>query len=152
MVDEKYMRRCLELARQAEGLTYPNPMVGAVIVNDDKIIGEGYHKKYGEDHAEVIAIKSVTDKNLLKKSTIYVNLEPCAHYGKTPPCALKIIEEKIPEVVVGCIDTNSEVSGKGIEALRSYNITIHTGILEKECRELNRRFFTYHEKNVLILY
>ena len=140
------MQRCIDLARQAEGFTYPNPMVGAVIVYKDKIIGEGYHRKYGESHAEVIAIESVINKNLLKESTIYINLEPCAHYGKTPPCALKIIEHKIPEVVVGCIDTFSEVSGKGIEMLRSQNINVITGILENECRELNRRFFTFHEK------
>lgn len=143
---ELYMRRCLELARQAEGLTYPNPMVGAVIVHNNKIIGEGFHRKAGQPHAEVIAIESVINKNLLKESTIYVNLEPCAHYGKTPPCALRIIEEKIPEVIIGCMDSNSIVSGKGIEKLRSENIKVITGVLENECRYLNRRFFTYHEK------
>ena len=145
-IHEKYMHRCIELARQAEGHTYPNPMVGAVIVHKDRIIGEGYHKKYGEAHAEVIAINSVVNKELLKSSTIYTNLEPCAHYGKTPPCALRIIEEKIPVAVSGCIDTFSEVSGKGFEMLRSQNIKVITGVLEKECRELNRRFFTFHEK------
>ena len=143
---EPYIRRCLELARQAEGLTYPNPMVGAVIVHNNKIIGEGFHRKAGESHAEIIAIESVIDKKLLKESTIYVNLEPCSHYGKTPPCALRIIDEKIPEVVVGCVDSNSEVSGKGIEMLRSKNINVTVGVLENECRELNRRFFTFHEK------
>ena len=140
------MQRCLELARQAEGLTYPNPMVGAVIVCNDKIIGEGYHRRAGEKHAEVIALEAVKNRILLKESTIYVNLEPCSHFGKTPPCALKIIEEKIPNVVVGCIDTNIKVSGKGIEMLRTSGINVKIGVLEKESRELNRRYFTFQEK------
>ena len=143
---KKYMFRCLKLASQAEGLTYPNPLVGAVIVYNDIIIGEGYHRKAGEKHAEVIAIETLKNKELLKESTIYVNLEPCSHFGKTNPCVLRIIEEKIPNVVVGTIDTNSKVSGKGIEKLRSHGVNVEVGILEKECRELNRRFFTFHEK------
>lgn len=144
--DEFYMRRCLQLARMAEGNTYPNPMVGSVIVHDGKIIGEGYHHKAGQPHAEVNAINAVKKQSLLKESTLYVNLEPCAHYGKTPPCSLLIREKKIPRVVVGCQDTYSEVSGKGIEMLRSSGAEVVVGVLEKESRELNRRFFTYHEK------
>ena len=143
---EIFMRRCLELARQAEGLTYPNPMVGAVVVYQNRIIGEGYHQKTGEPHAEVVAIKSVRNRELLKSSTLYVNLEPCAHYGKTPPCALLIRDEKIPKVVIGCVDTFSKVAGKGIEILKSGGVEVTVGILENECRNLNRRFFTYHEK------
>ncbi len=144
---ELYMRRCIQLAQMAEGLTYPNPMVGCVIVRNDKIIGEGYHRKAGEGHAEVNAIASVRDKNLLKDSTLYVSLEPCAHYGKTPPCSKLIIEMGVPRVVVGCIDSFSAVSGKGINMLREAGIEVITGVLEKECRHLNRRFFTFHEKH-----
>ena len=144
--DEIYMLRCIELAKQAEGLTYPNPMVGSVVVYDGKIIGEGYHQKYGTPHAEVNAINSVKDKSLLSKSTLYVNLEPCSHHGKTPPCSLLIIEKKIKRVVIGCVDTFSEVSGKGIEMLQNAGIKVQVGILEEESRELNKRFFTYHEK------
>ncbi len=144
--DEVFMLRCIELAKQAEGLTYPNPMVGSVVVYDGKIIGEGYHQKYGTPHAEVNAINSVKDKSLLSKSTLYVNLEPCSHHGKTPPCSLLIIEKKIKRVVIGCVDTFSEVSGKGIEMLQNAGIKVQVGILEEESRELNKRFFTYHEK------
>ncbi|MDR2927151.1 MAG: bifunctional diaminohydroxyphosphoribosylaminopyrimidine deaminase/5-amino-6-(5-phosphoribosylamino)uracil reductase RibD [Cytophagaceae bacterium] len=149
VLHEKYMHRCLELARMAEGMTYPNPMVGAVIVHRNKIIGEGYHRKAGEAHAEVIAVESVAKRDVpkLKDSVIYVSLEPCAHYGKTPPCAVRIINEKIPKVVVGCTDTFSEVSGKGIEMLRAAGVDVTVGVLERECRELNSRFFTYHEKH-----
>jgi diaminohydroxyphosphoribosylaminopyrimidine deaminase/5-amino-6-(5-phosphoribosylamino)uracil reductase len=144
--DIKYMRRCLELAARAEGLTYPNPMVGAVIVNDGKIIGEGFHIKAGGPHAEVNAINSVSDKSLLLSSTLYVNLEPCSHYGKTPPCANLIIDHGIPEVVVGTADTSDKVSGKGLEILRSSGSKVRTGILEGECRYLNRRFFSTVER------
>ena len=140
------MQRCIELASKAMGCASPNPMVGSVIVYNNKIIGEGYHEKYGSHHAEVNAINSVKDKSLLFKSTLYVNLEPCAHFGKTPPCSDLIIQNKIPEVVIGCVDTFSEVSGKGIERMRSVGIDVKVGVLENESRELNKRFFTFHEK------
>lgn len=143
---EKYMHRCIELAELGKGNTAPNPMVGAVIVCDKKIIGEGYHRKYGEAHAEVNAINSVKDKSFLKQSTIYVSLEPCSHYGKTPPCANLIVDLGIPNVVVGTIDTASHVSGQGIKILKSAGINVTVGILEKKCKELNKRFFTFHEK------
>ena len=141
-----YMKRCLELAKKGFGNTAPNPMVGCVIVVDDKIIGEGYHQKYGEAHAEVNAINSVADKELLKKSTLYVNLEPCAHYGKRPPCADFIIENGIPKVVIGTRDSNILVSGKGIEKLKNAGVNVIVGVIEDECRMLNIRFFTFHEK------
>lgn len=141
---EKYMQRCLDLAAMAEGKTYPNPMVGSVIVHNGQIIGEGYHCKAGEPHAEVNAIRSVKDAALLKDSTLYVNLEPCAHFGKTPPCSKLIIEKQIPRVVIGCIDSFSEVAGKGIEMMRAAGVDVTVGVLEKESLELNRRFFTYH--------
>lgn len=144
--DEQYMRRCIALAECAKGLTYPNPMVGCAIVHEGKIIGEGYHRKAGEGHAEVNAIASVKQHNLLKQSTLYVSLEPCAHYGKTPPCAKLIIDCQIPKVVVGCVDSFSAVAGKGIEMLRNAGIEVVVGVLDKECRKLNRRFFTFHEK------
>ncbi len=146
-IDEIYMQRAIQLAKSAAGLTYPNPMVGAVIVCDGKIIGEGFHFKAGMGHAEVNAVNNVKNKELLKKSTIYVSLEPCAHYGKTPPCAKLIIDMQIPRIVVGCVDSFSKVSGKGIEMLRNAGREVIVGVLEKECRELNRRFFTLHEKN-----
>ena len=145
--DIKFMRRCFDLATRAEGLTYPNPVVGAVIVHDGRIIGEGYHLKAGEPHAEVNAINSVSDRSKFRESTLYVNLEPCSHFGKTPPCADRIIAEGIPRVVVGATDTSSKVSGKGIMKLRDANIEVVTGILNDECRWINRRFFTFHEKN-----
>ncbi len=140
------MSRCLDLAKQALGNAQPNPMVGSVIVHNNKIIGEGYHKKCGEAHAEVNAINSVKDKSLLENSTLYVNLEPCAHYGKTPPCSDLIIENNIPRVVIGCVDSFSEVSGKGIEKLKKAGCDVIVGVLEEESRDLNRRFFTFHEK------
>lgn len=144
--DKKYMRRCLELAKLGAGRTAPNPMVGAVIVCEGKIIGEGYHRKCGEAHAEVNAISSVADKAKLEHSTIYVSLEPCSHFGKTPPCANLIIEKKIPEVVVGTVDPFAKVSGRGIEKLRQAGCKVTVGVLESECNELNRRFFTFHNK------
>lgn len=144
--DELYMSRCLQLASMAEGHTYPNPLVGAVIVHNGKIIGEGYHCKAGEPHAEVNAINSVKDQSLLKDSTIYVCLEPCAHFGRTPPCALLIIEKKIPRVVVGCIDSFSEVAGRGIAMLQQAGVSVTVGVLEQDCRDINRRFFTFFEK------
>ena len=140
------MQRCLQLAQMAEGLTYTNPMVGSVIVHEGKIIGEGYHRKAGEAHAEVNAVHSVKDKSLLKHSTLYVNLEPCAHYGKTPPCSKMIIDHEIPHVVIGCIDSFSEVSGKGVEMMEKAGVKVKTGVLEQESLELNRRFFTFHNK------
>ena len=145
-IKDKYMQRCIELAKQGMGNTTPNPMVGAVIVYENKIIGEGYHQKCGEAHAEVNAINAVKDKELLKKSTLYVNLEPCSHFGKTPPCANLIARLKIPEVIIGTKDTASHVSGKGIEILKNAGCKVTTGVLEKESRELNKRFFTFHER------
>ncbi len=144
--DKKFMKRCLELASKAEGLTYPNPMVGCVIVNNRTIIGEGFHLKSGGPHAEVIAIGSVSDKSKLKTSTLYVNLEPCSHYGKTPPCADFIISFGIPRIVIGTLDTSDNVSGEGALKLKNAGCDVLTGVLEKECRSLNRRFFTYNEK------
>lgn len=144
--DEIFMHRCLTLASNGLGRTYPNPLVGSVIVYNNKIIGEGFHKRAGEPHAEVIAINSVKNKNLLKQSTLYVNLEPCSHYGKTPPCADLIIKWQIPRVVIGTIDTSSKVSGKGIEKLKKAGIDVKVGVLEKDSRWINRRFFTFHEK------
>ena len=144
--DEIYMKRCLELAALGLGKTYPNPMVGSVIVHGGKVIGEGWHKKAGEAHAEVNAINSVIDKSLLKEATIYVNLEPCAHFGKTPPCASLIIKHKIPNVVIGCIDTFSKVSGKGVTMLKEAGVKVKVGVLEKECLESHKRFITFHQK------
>ena len=145
MVDEKYMRRALQLARQGAGHTSPNPMVGAVIVGPDgTIIGEGWHRKCGEGHAEVNAVASVSDPSLLKDSTIYVTLEPCSHYGKTPPCAKLLIERGIPRVVVGTLDPFVEVSGRGVAMLREAGVEVVVGVLEQECRMLNRRFLTAH--------
>lgn len=140
--DEKYISRCLQLAHNGLCNTAPNPMVGAVIVHKDTIIGEGYHIRCGEAHAEVNAIRSVKDEQLLKESTIYVSLEPCSHYGKTPPCADLIIEKCIPRVVVGCMDPFSLVAGKGIEKLRRAGIEVTTGVLEKECLQFIRHFIT----------
>lgn len=140
------MNRCLELARLGAGDVAPNPMVGSVIVHDGKIIGEGFHRKYGGPHAEVNAINAVADPKILKKSTLYVSLEPCAHHGLTPPCSDLIIEKEIPEVIIGTVDPFSEVAGKGIEKLEKAGVKVTSGILEKECRELNKRFFTFHER------
>ena len=144
--DVKYIQRCLDLARLGLGKTKSNPLVGSVIVHNGKIIGEGYHHKYGGNHAEVNAINSVKDKTLLKDSVIYVNLEPCSHHGKTPPCADLIVSMKIPQVVIGSLDTSAKVSGRGVEKLESGSCKVRIGVLEEECRELNKRFFTFHEK------
>jgi diaminohydroxyphosphoribosylaminopyrimidine deaminase/5-amino-6-(5-phosphoribosylamino)uracil reductase len=143
---EKYIKRCLELAKNGLGTTYPNPMVGSVIVFDNKIIGEGWHKKAGGPHAEVNAVNSVKDKSLLKKATIYVSLEPCSHFGKTPPCCDLIIENKIPNVVIGTVDPNIKVAGNGIKKLIEAGTNVSVGFLEEECNELNKRFFTFHQK------
>lgn len=140
------MERCIELAERGIRNVSPNPMVGSVIVYEGKIIGEGYHENYGKSHAEVNAINNVKDKSLLSKSTLYVNLEPCAHFGKTPPCSNLIIEHKISKVVIGCIDSFSEVAGKGIAKMENAGIEVIVGVLEKESRALNKRFFTFHEK------
>ncbi|MDQ1094956.1 MULTISPECIES: bifunctional diaminohydroxyphosphoribosylaminopyrimidine deaminase/5-amino-6-(5-phosphoribosylamino)uracil reductase RibD [Chryseobacterium] len=145
-MDELYIQRCIELARKALGNTYPNPLVGSVIVHNNRIIGEGYHHKAGENHAEINAINSVEDKSLIPESTIYVSLEPCAHYGKTPPCALKIKELRFRKVVIGAMDSNDKVNGKGKKIIQDAGIEVVSGILEKECIELNKRFFTFHEK------
>lgn len=141
-----FMSRCIELAMLGSGTTAPNPMVGCVIVRNGKIIGEGYHIEHGGPHAEVNAINSVRDKEWLKESTLYVSLEPCAHYGKTPPCSDLIIRMGIPRVVIGTSDPFAEVSGRGIEKLKKSGVDVLAGILEEECRWLNRRFFTFHEK------
>jgi diaminohydroxyphosphoribosylaminopyrimidine deaminase/5-amino-6-(5-phosphoribosylamino)uracil reductase len=148
---EKYMQRCIKLAELGAGNVSPNPMLGAVIVHEDIIIGEGYHQQYGQAHAEVNAVNQVLARfdnavELLKNSTIYVSLEPCSHYGKTPPCADLIIKHQIPKVVVGCRDPFDHVNGKGIEKLIGAGIEVTVGILEAECQWLNRRFFTRIQK------
>ena len=144
--DEKYMRRCLQLAENGRQNAKPNPMVGAVIVVDGRIIGEGYHVRCGQGHAEVNAFASVSLENdkLLHEATMYVSLEPCSHYGKTPPCADLIIKKGVKRVVVGCIDEFAEVQGRGIQKLRDAGIEVTVGVLEEECKALNRRFFTFH--------
>ena len=146
MTDEIYIQRCIDLAQKGIRAVAPNPMVGCVIVVNDKIIGEGYHQRYGEAHAEVNAINNVANKSLLNKATLYVSLEPCSHTGKTPPCAELIIKSGIKKVVVGTKDPNPIVGGKGIEKLKNRGIEVKEGILQKQCLELNKRFFTYHEK------
>src|SRR5690554_5115458 len=145
-LSEKYMMRCIELARLGMGHVSPNPLVGCVIVHRNKIIGEGYHRQYGGPHAEVNAINEVTDHQLLKESTLYVSLEPCAHYGLTPPCSDLIIEKMIPKVVIGTTDPFAAVAGRGITKLQKAGVEVVTGVLEDSCRELNKRFFTYHQK------
>ena len=144
--DEQYMARCLQLAANGRFDAAPNPMVGAVIVHEGKIIGEGYHRQCGGPHAEVNAVRSVKDEQLLREATMYVSLEPCAHYGKTPPCADMIVEKGIPRVVIGCRDSFDQVDGKGIQKLREAGVEVIVGVLERECQELNRTFFTYHSK------
>ena len=144
--EEFFLNKCIEIARLGIGNVSPNPMVGSVIVYKGGVIGEGYHEKYGSHHAEVNAINSVEDKSILSKSTLYVNLEPCSHFGKTPPCSDFIIKHKIPRVVIGCMDTYSEVDGTGIKKMRNAGIDVKIGIMEKESKDLNKRFFTFHEK------
>jgi diaminohydroxyphosphoribosylaminopyrimidine deaminase/5-amino-6-(5-phosphoribosylamino)uracil reductase len=145
-IEKEYMQRCILLARQGEGRVAPNPMVGCVIVHNNKIIGEGFHQNYGEAHAEVNAINSVQDKEQLKESTLFVNLEPCAHYGKTPPCSDLIVEKQIPRVVIGTTDPYAKVAGKGIKKMKKAGIDVKVGVCTHQCLELNRRFFTFHEK------
>ena len=144
-VENKYMARCISLARGGAGNVAPNPMVGAVVVHRGKIIGEGYHRRCGEAHAEVNAIASVKDESLLKEATMYVSLEPCSHYGKTPPCAELIIRKQIPRVVVGCLDPFPEVSGRGVRMLREAGVEVVTGVMEREAWELNRDFMTFQQ-------
>ena len=146
--DKKFMQRCIQLAKNGQLNAKPNPMVGAVIVHNGRIIGEGYHVRCGLAHAEVNAFASVRaeDEALLPESTIYVSLEPCSHYGKTPPCADLIIEKGVRHVVVGCIDEFAEVQGRGIQKLRDAGIEVEVGVLEDECKALNRRFFTFHRE------
>ena len=147
-IDEKFMRRCIQLAKNGRQNAKPNPMVGAVIVHNGRIIGEGYHVRCGQAHAEVNAFASVKaeDEALLPESTIYVSLEPCSHYGKTPPCADLIINKGVRRVVVGCIDEFAEVQGRGIKKIREAGIEVEVGVLEEECKALNRRFFTFHRE------
>jgi diaminohydroxyphosphoribosylaminopyrimidine deaminase/5-amino-6-(5-phosphoribosylamino)uracil reductase len=147
LIEEKYMYRCLQLATYGKGFTAPNPMVGAVIVHNDKIIGEGFHRKYGGPHAEVNAITSVKNEQLLRESTLYVNLEPCSHYGKTPPCSELIIRKQIPGVVIGQIDPFPEVSGKGIKKLKEAGIEVVCGVLEEECKALNKNYLTFTQQH-----
>ena len=146
--DENFMRRCIQLARNGRQNAKPNPMVGAVIVSEGRIIGEGYHVRCGEGHAEVNAFASVRaeDEHLLGEASMYVSLEPCSHYGKTPPCADHIIKKGVKRVVVGCIDEFAEVQGRGIRKLREAGIEVEVGVLESECKALNRRFFTFHRE------
>ena len=145
-IHEKYINRCIEIAKNGLGTTRPNPTVGCVIVRNDQVIGEGFTSPYGGPHAEVNAINSVKDESLLKESTLYVTLEPCSHFGKTPPCSDLIIDKGIPQVVIGTIDTHSKVSGKGIEKLMRAGCDVVVGVLEKECQEHHKRFFTFHNK------
>ena len=145
-IDKKYMRRCIQLALNGRRNAKPNPMVGAVLVCEDRIIGEGYHVRCGEGHAEVNCFASVKpcDEVLLSKSTLYVSLEPCAHFGRTPPCADLVVRKGVHRVVVGCVDPFAKVQGRGIQRMREAGIAVTVGVLEAECKALNRRFFTFH--------
>lgn len=147
-VEERYMRRALQLARNGRGTTSPNPMVGAVIVCGDRIIGEGWHRVFGEAHAEVNAVNSVKeeDRELLKESTMYVTLEPCSHYGKTPPCANMIVEKGFRRVVIATLDPFAKVSGRGVNILNEHGVETEVGLLGEEARELNKKFFIAHTK------
>lgn len=141
-----YIKRCLEIAKNGLGTTRPNPMVGSVIVYSNKIIGEGYTSEYGGNHAEVNAINSVKNKDLLKEATLYVTLEPCSHFGKTPPCSDLIIKHQIPNVVIGCVDDNEKVAGKGIAKLKAAGVNVTVGVLEDDCKNHHKRFYTFHNK------
>ena len=145
-IHEKYINRCIEIAKNGLGTTRPNPMVGCVIVHNNLIIGEGFTSPYGGPHAEVNAIQSVTDTSLLKSATLYVTLEPCSHFGKTPPCSDLIIKNEIPKVVIGMVDDNSLVAGQGIKKLEKAGCHVTVGVLEKECKAHHKRFFTFHNK------
>ncbi|HXL55184.1 MAG TPA: bifunctional diaminohydroxyphosphoribosylaminopyrimidine deaminase/5-amino-6-(5-phosphoribosylamino)uracil reductase RibD, partial [Chitinophagaceae bacterium] len=143
------MHRCIQLAKSGAGYVAPNPMVGAVLVHEERIIGEGYHQEYGQAHAEVNCVNSVNeeDKHLISSSTLYVSLEPCSHYGKTPPCSTRIIHERISKVIIGCRDPFKEVAGKGIEQLQNAGVDVAVGVLENDCKELNKRFVTFHTQH-----
>lgn len=145
-IHESYIKRCLQIAKNGFGLTSPNPAVGSVIVYNNQIIGEGFTSTYGGNHAEVNAINSVSNKNILKESTLYVTLEPCSHYGKTPPCSDLIIKHEIPRVVIGCLDDNEKVAGKGIKKLKEWGCNVTVGVLENQCKSHHKRFFTFHNK------
>ena len=145
IIDEQFMARCIQIAKNGLGSTYPNPFVGSIIVHDNKIIGEGFTSKYGGPHAEVNAVNSVVDQSLLKDSTLYVTLEPCSHYGKTPPCCDLVIAKNFKRVVIGTLDPFAEVNGQGYLRLLENGIDVTLGVLEKECIELNRRFITFHQ-------
>lgn len=145
-VHEKYLKRCIQLSKNGLVAAMPNPSVGAVIVFENRIIAEGYTSAYGGNHAEVNAIHSVIDKSILSKSTLYVSLEPCSHFGKTPPCSDLIIQYKIPNVVIGAVDSNEKVAGKGIQKLKDAGVNVIIGVLEADCKAANKRFFTFHEK------
>ncbi|MBV1922613.1 MAG: bifunctional diaminohydroxyphosphoribosylaminopyrimidine deaminase/5-amino-6-(5-phosphoribosylamino)uracil reductase RibD [Flavobacteriaceae bacterium] len=145
-IHEKYMSRCIELAKKGLGNTYPNPSVGCVIVYNQNVIGEGFTSPHGSNHAEVNAIQSVEDKTLLSKASIYVTLEPCSHYGKTPPCSDLIIKHQIPTIYIGCKDDNELVAGKGIEKLQQAGCNVEVGVLEQQCKNQHRRFFTFQNK------
>jgi diaminohydroxyphosphoribosylaminopyrimidine deaminase/5-amino-6-(5-phosphoribosylamino)uracil reductase len=144
--DRQMMEKCLILAQKGKGYVSPNPLVGSIVTYKGEIIGEGYHQTFGESHAEVNAIQAVKNKDLLKESTVYVNLEPCAHFGKTPPCADLLIRHNVKKVVIGCVDSFSEVSGRGIEKLKKAGIQVLVGVLEEKCLELNKRFFLFHKE------
>lgn len=149
-IDEQYMHRCIELARKGAGSVAPNPMVGAVLVHNGQIIGEGWHERYGEAHAEVNCIRQAIQNgqtDIIQQSTLYVSLEPCAHFGKTPPCSDLIIQHRIPKVVIGCRDPFAEVNGKGIEKLNAAGVETVVDVLKDECIELNKRFFTFHQQH-----
>ncbi|MEM9981310.1 MAG: bifunctional diaminohydroxyphosphoribosylaminopyrimidine deaminase/5-amino-6-(5-phosphoribosylamino)uracil reductase RibD, partial [Bacteroidota bacterium] len=146
MIQELYMQRALELAALGRGKVAPNPMVGCAIVYQDRVVGEGWHMQYGEAHAEVNAIRNVQDESLLSECTVYVTLEPCAHFGKTPPCADLLVAKGVKKVVIGAVDSNPLVGGKGIAKLKAAGIEVLTGVLEEEVRQLNKRFFTFIEQ------
>lgn len=152
IIDTRFMQRCIELAKKAKGHTSPNPLVGAVLEYNGKIVGEGYHTQAGKPHAEVMAINSLKNKELLPLCTLYVSLEPCAHYGKTPPCAKLIIDSGIKKVVIGTTDLFEEVAGRGIEMLQKAGVEVNVGLLQKECIELNKHFFTFHKKKRPYIY
>ncbi len=144
--DAFFMQRCLDLAKKGKATAAPNPMVGSVVVHKDVIIGEGWHQAAGQPHAEVNAIENVQNKALLKEATLYVNLEPCNHYGRTPPCALLLVEHQLKCVVIGCQDPFEKVNGSGIQRLKENGIEVTVGVLEEKAQALNQRFFTYHKK------
>ncbi len=145
-IQEKYINRCIQLAKNGLGNTYPNPLVGSVIVHENKIIGEGWHQEAGKAHAEVNAINAIKNQGLLAEATIYVSLEPCSHFGKTPPCSDLIIEKGIKKVVIGTVDPFAKVAGRGIQKLMNAGCDVVVGVLEKECQDLNKRFFTFHKE------